>query len=208
MKAEPEKFKAIFGYLSAETPIKSFNDGAFVFCRADPLIAKRAAEFYHSFLVDYIMFTGGIGKDSGDLASKGLTEATYQRKLAIEKHFIPSSNIYTETKATNGGENCRFGIDMLLENNLRHKDLIIVCHATSLRRVAATFEVEAAKKNFKTNIRQARTNYQFNPENPIDQQEASAELLRLADWPAKGWCTAQADLPQDLVEYARAYSKQ
>jgi hypothetical protein len=47
------------------------------------------------------------------------------------------------------------------------------------------------------------TAYRFDAENPSDRAEAAAELLRLADWPAKNWIGLQADLPLNLVDFVR-----
>ena len=70
MTPEPEKIKKIFEYLYNPTTDLVQANGAFVFCRDDPLVAARAAELYHNQLVNYIMLTGGIGKDSGYCFSK------------------------------------------------------------------------------------------------------------------------------------------
>ena len=54
-----------------------------------------------------------------------------------------------------------------------------------------------------TKFERVGTNYPFDAHKPLDQREAVAELLRVADWPAiYGWNAAE-DLPQDLVDYAR-----
>jgi hypothetical protein len=205
-KPEISKIKSIYDYVSAETQNLKFSNGAFVFGRADSLVAKRAADLYRSDLVDYILITGGIGKDSGPLPNLNppLPEATYLGALLVFDHNISSNNIYLETRPTNGGECCRFGIEKIIEEKLPRINLTTVAHSTSLKRVTATLKLEAKKSNFNTNLQSARTAYNFNPSNPIDQKEAVAELIRLADWPAKGWCTPQEDLPLDLVDYAKS----
>ena len=202
-KIETEKIKEIYDYLSDSTNPLIKANGAFVFCRDDPLVAKKTATLFQNNLIDYAMFTGGIGKDSGYLTDLQLPEAKWQAALLNLIYQIPSKQIYVEPHATNGGECCRFGIDTVVNNSLPHQDLIIVCHPTSLRRTSATLEMEAKKKGFKSNYQRIGTDYIFNANNPQDQQEAIAELIRLTDWPAKGWCTLQEDLPYELVSYAR-----
>jgi len=202
MKIESNKIQQIYSYLRNETAF-SKSDGIFAFCRKDPLVAERAAEIYDNCFADYIMFTGGIGKDSGYLTELQVPEAKWQAMLTHEFHNIPTTSIYVEPNATNGGDCCRFGIDTIVKNNLPHEDLIMLVHPTSIRRTQAVLELEAEKKGFKTEFKRTGTHYKFDSRDPIDQKEAIAELLRLADWPAKGWCKEQTDLPQDLVQSAR-----
>lgn len=203
MMLETKKIKEIYDYLSAESVPLTYAQGAFIFCRWDPLVAEKASEIYHKGLVNYLMFTGGIGKDSGFLKKLELPEAKFQAALANIIKRVPEKDIYIEPKATNGGECCRFGIDTIIENSLFHEKLIVIAHPTSLRRVVATLEKIAEEKKFKSTYQKIGTNYLFRPHSKLDQKEAIAELLRLADWPAKDWCIPQADLPEGLVQYAR-----
>jgi hypothetical protein len=200
---DAKRISSMFDYLSTETPELQRADGAFVFGRADPLVAERVAGLYNGGLIDYVMIVGGIGKDSGWLTDFGIPEATYQGVLLVQNYGFPPEDLYLEQMATNGGECCRGGIEKILGKDLSHNKLIIVAHATSLRRVEAMLKVEGPKKGFNAVYQRTRTRYRFYPGNPADQREAVAELLRLADWPAKGWCAEQEDLPEDLVRYAR-----
>lgn len=200
---DSKKIKEIYKYLSEETSPLSPAEGAFVFCRDDPLIAKKVAKLFNEKLINYAMFTGGIGKDSGFLKDLEMPEAKWQSALLNIIHGISKENIYIESKSSNGGEACRFGVDTIVRNSLPHHNLIVVCHSSSLRRLEASLQIESEKKNFDTQYQKTGTNYEFNPRNPKDQKEVVAELLRLADWPAKGWAKEQEDLPLGLVEYAR-----
>lgn len=204
---DSKKILEMFEYLtSIETEKLEPADGAFVFCRADPLVAQRVAELFEEKLIDYAMFTGGIGKDSGALPNLELAEAVYQAALARWKYNIPDNKIYVEPTATNGAENTRKGIDVIVKNNLPHDDLIIVIHPTTLRRILSTHAKIADNIGFTAKYQLTGTHYTFNPNNHIDQKEAVGEMLRLADWPEKGWGYPQPDLPEDLVDYARNVS--
>jgi len=200
---EFKKIGEIYEYLSEETfPINS-AEGAFVFCRDDPLVAKRVSKLFNEKLINYAMFTGGIGKDSSFLKDLKMPEAKWQAGLLNIIYGVAKENIYIESKASNGGENCRFGIDAIVENSLPHNNLIVVGHSPSLKRLEASLQIESEKKNFYANYQRTGTDYEFNSRNPKDQKEVIAELLRVADWPAKGWAKEQEDLPLSLVEYAR-----
>lgn len=202
---EPGKVGKIYDYLrGVETDPLEHADGAFVFCRASPLVAGRVAELFDQDLVGYALFTGGVGKDSGYLAELGLPEAVYQAALLGVNHGVSGEDIFVEPEATNGGDNSRFGIDKIVEKGLPHRDLTIVIHPTTLRRILATHTIIADnEKGFEANYQATGTHYEFDPRNPIDQLEACAELVRLDVWPGKGWAYPQDDLPEDLLEYAR-----
>lgn len=176
---------------------------AFCFGRKDPQVAITAWRFLEAGSVGTILFTGGIGKDSGDLQ---VPEAEYlasvARSLGVEDECL-----LVEPKATNGGENVRFGLAMIQERDpqLMKLPMVVVAHATSLRRLGALMEHIALTEfgGLPLDLSLEPTIYPFNPLDKRDQQEAVAEILRLADWPAKGWLQPQPDLPVELVEYAR-----
>jgi len=202
VRVDEGKIKEMFDYLHNPTEDLQESDGVLVFGRRDPKVAKSAYHIYMKGLTDYLLFTGGIGKDSGILTDLGLPEAKWQAALAGIIHRVPSEDIYVEPNATNGGDCCRFSIDKILKENLPHNDLILLVHSTSLRRTQAVMDVVDEEKNFQANYQRAGTNYTFNPLNSEDQKEAVAEILRLDRWPAKGWASEQLDLPSELVAYA------
>jgi len=200
--------KSIFDYLYNPTETLERADGAIVFGSCDPLVAKSASKVWNQGLTSYLLFTGGTGRASGILTRLEMPEAKFQAALANTMYGVPEERIYVEPNASNGGECCRFSIDKIREHGLPHEGLTLIVHPTSLRRVQAVMEPEAVKKNFNATYQRVGTDYNFDSKNPIDQQEAIAELLRLADWPAKGWSSKQFDLPLDLVGYAREVVKQ
>ncbi len=201
-KIDSKKILEMFKYLyNPSFPILQ-SDGAFVFCRDDPLVAKKASEVYNKGIVDYLMFTGGVGKDSGILAKLGVPEAKFQGALSNILHKVPEKAIHIEQNATNAGECCRFGIDIILGSSLPYENLILLSHPTSLRRADAVMKIIAPTKNFQANYQRVGTDYSFDSTNPLDQKEAVQELLRLADWPKKGWALEQEDIPLNLVNYA------
>jgi len=204
-KIDTAKIEKIFDYVSNSTFPLTYSDGTIVFGRADPLVAKKAAEIYHKKLTGYLLFTGGIGKDSSKLTEP---ESYFLARLAINdtEAPVPESAIYLEPNSTNGAENCRFSLNEISEKSLPHNSLILLAHPTSLRRLASCMKnlIAREKPMFSNTVFQRiGTDYHFDSSNPKDQKEAVEELLRLADWPAKGWSVEQKDLPQDLVAYAR-----
>lgn len=195
----------MYEYLSAETSPLKYADWALVFGRADELVAERAIQLLEDPLVDYALIIGGIGKDSRSLARLQIPEAHYIASLMLSNMDLAGDRIYVEPRPTNGGECWEMGIETLLKNNLPHEDLTVVIHPTSLRRIMAQGDTIMRRVGFEAKLQGTGTHYNFDPRNPVDQKEAVGELLRLADWPGKGFCTAQADLPVDLVQVARDY---
>jgi len=200
-------YTKIFDYLS--TPqLPTSAEVTIAFGRKDPLVARAIGDLAIANLAEIIVITGGIGKDSGDILEQGFrSEAHYLDALLEEdarsRHYgLP--NIFLDEEATNGGENARNSIAILHDHNTDTSSMTAVAHATSAKRLAETLRHETFKIDGRSpNIHIKPTNYSFDPANPIDQKEACAELLRLADWPAKGWLGDQPDLPENLVDFAR-----
>lgn len=151
-----------------------------------------------------MIITGGVGKDSGDLA---IPEAEYlAQEIWRERDesglVVPPT--YLDTEATNGGENTRNSLTIIDENQLDIiPGLTTVAHATSSRRLAETMKHSAHKKGVAVDVYRRASDYQFEAANPSDQKEARDELLRLANWPGKDFLLPQTDLPQNLVDFAQ-----
>lgn len=201
------KYNQVFDYLSALS-LPDSPEATVVFGRADPLVAHAAGELAIANLAEIIVITGGIGKDSGDILKRGYrSEAHYLgdrlAQDAAERHYqLPE--VILEEKAANGGENARNSLDILTSREVATSSLVAVAHATSTRRLAETLKHEAGKKTGTTpTVYTKPSAYDFDATNPADRDEAAAELLRLADWPKKGWLGKPSVLPEDLVDFVR-----
>jgi hypothetical protein len=190
----------MFQYLNS-VPAPEQDAGLLVFGRKDPLVAQTAGRAVMDGIGTFIVITGGVGKDSGDLK---VPEAVYLEGILADAYPNIAVPVYTETKATNGGENVRFGLGLMDKEGLPYqRALNTVAHATSARRLTETTRHEAIQRGTPVGyLGGIATAYAFNPENPTDQKESVDELLRLANWPAKGWLQPQVDLPLDLVDFA------
>jgi len=206
-----KKFEKIFEYVSASTSatLPSQEAPLILFGRNDELVAEKAGQIITAKLAEVVVITGGIGKDTGDLRERGYrSEAHYLEKKILEQELQEQPRILLDEKAKNGGENARFSLAILSEQGYFDEptDLITAIHATSARRLAATVEREAQKASYPVrNIHIAPTDYGFDPKYLVDQHEATGELIRLADYaaPDKDFIVPQADLPEDLLEFAR-----
>jgi hypothetical protein len=206
---QEEKLQAIAKYMGMglvyanDVQVKP-ADGALVFCREDPAVAAATATLYHRGIIRWMLLTGGIGKDSGEKSKVAGSEAMHQKNLLVDYHHVPVGAIRLETKASNGAENSRFGIDEIVHFNLPHEKVILVVHPRNARRVYATHtKIAREEMNFSSEYQVVCTHDPFNPNDPAHRKELLSELLRVADWPAKGWSDPQTDLPKELVEWVR-----
>jgi len=202
-----KRYSEMFDYLSAprapQTP-----ESTIVFGRKDPLVAKATGELILANLAPVVIISGGIGKDSGDILDLGYrSEAHYlETELAKDASLrgFQLPKVILDEAAASGGDNARNSLKLLNDNGFSTYAVTGVIHATSAKRLAETVKHEALKATGSApDVFIKPTAYNFDASNPADQDEARAEMLRLADWPAKGWLQTQEDLPEDLVDFAR-----
>jgi hypothetical protein len=201
------KYNEIFDYLSAPD-LPSSAETAIVFGRNDPLVAYALGDLIIPSLVEIAIISGGVGKDTGDLLSKGYrSEAHFleeQLKIDAGQRGYSIPEIILDEAATNGGSNARNSLGLLINGNIKTASLTAVAHATSSRRLAETLKFETEKKTgHQSNVHRKPTAYSFDSTNPADRNEAASELLRLADWPSKGFLGKQTDMPENLVSFVR-----
>lgn len=179
-----------------------------VFGRKDPLVSHALGDLILASLVDTVVITGGLGKDSGDIVALGYeSEASYLHQKLTEDastrgytNMIPT--IFLDENATNGGENVRNSREIFRKLRSPLTSFTAVAHATSARRLAEMIrhEIGQSEGNIPT-VYVKPTDYKFDSSNPADQAEAVAEFKRLIEWPAKGWLDPQSDLPNDLQDF-------
>ncbi|KDA44525.1 YdcF family protein [Frankia sp. BMG5.23] len=80
-----------------------------VFSCADAAVGREAARLYSDKLVKKIIFSGGIGKDSGGLPDLGISECVFLASVAIADG-VPTEAIMLEADARNGAENAAFSL--------------------------------------------------------------------------------------------------
>lgn len=202
------RYSEIYDYVS-DVPAPLERAGMVAYGRKDPLVAHAIGESVLRGKAEFVVITGGKGKDSGDLQDP---EAVHLKGILDKEYPDLSIPVFLETKARNGAENSSLSLDVIAREGLAYEpnltyqpSLTTLTHATSARRLRAQMEHEAIKRGTPiANLYGIPTNYRFNVENPADQEEAVMELLRLADWqdPEVGWLQPQTDLPLTLVDFA------
>jgi hypothetical protein len=194
-------YNQLFDFLS--TPIMPAEaHGVIAFGRNDSRVAGKVVDVSRDSFADYVVFTGGVGKDSGNLR---VPEATFlageaSRIAAEYGHGLPP--VYQETEAQNGAQNVRNSLALMRRKELAYQSgLIVVAHATSSRRLAAMLETGSKTLGEPVNpIYNVPTDYPFDPHNAVDQKEAVDEMARLAEWP--DLAEFRPALPQNLVDFA------
>jgi hypothetical protein len=80
-----------------------------VFSCADPEVGRSAARLHADKLVRYVIFAGGVGKDSAGLATLGITEAIFLASVAIAEG-LPTDSVGLEQESGNGAENAAMSL--------------------------------------------------------------------------------------------------
>lgn len=115
-------------------------DLIFGFGSPDIRTAEYCAELYLESYAPKILFSGGDAHNDDLLKTpwEGAEAVVFAEKaMALG---VPRDDILIEDKATNTGENLRFGYQLLLENNLKPKSIILVHYPTLMRRTYTSFK--------------------------------------------------------------------
>jgi hypothetical protein len=187
--------------------LPDYSEVTVVFGRkSSDLVATAAAAALRS---KYIVVSGNVGKDSGDLPAKKNPEATYVIDNVAKRTGIARNRFYADTKAKNGLDNARNSID-IIQNELGInvvEGVAAIIHSTSLRRLGGTLARQARVMGLGVDkLTLVKTGYDFKPGNIFDQSEVAGEIQRvwnLSD-PAKGdgrWLD-RPTMPSWMYEYA------
>lgn len=87
-----------------------------------PQLMEKASELYKQGLAPYVLPSGGFKPHVGT------TEWEYLRSIAIE-NGIPEEAILKENKAQHTLENARFSLEVLHQENIVPRKVIVVCKA-------------------------------------------------------------------------------
>jgi hypothetical protein len=80
-----------------------------VFGAADPQLAYDAAQLHNRGEVSYVVFTGGMGKDSGPLTALRIAEADFLASVAVAAG-LPPDVILIERNAKNAAQNAALAL--------------------------------------------------------------------------------------------------
>lgn len=104
----------------------------------DEDIPRRAAELYHAGLAPWVVFSGGLGRNTSGLWSR--SEAERFAAIAAAEG-VPMSRIILEDKSTNSAENLLFTPKVLAEHGIRAEKIIAIHKPYMERRLWAAMGV-------------------------------------------------------------------
>lgn len=171
------------------------------------MLASYCGELYAQHRAERIVFTGGIGAGTADLA---MPEAdAWQKQLAQTHPAIPPDHVVVENRSTNTAENIAFTAAILsarwpdfnFERGLEHA--LIVASPSRLRRVKLTLR-HLLPKLRTTRCLPPYTNFEheftlYESKGLGYHAHLAGELERLVTYPARGWIVAEA-LPTEVIE--------
>ena len=162
----------------------------------DTRVAERGAELYLQGWAPILIFSGGLGRLTGDIWTE--TEADKFAAIA-EKMGVPREAILTENRSTNTGENILFTQEMLKKKYIDPQSFIVVQKPYTERRTMATFKKHWPAKKLMVTSPQISFDKYPNEKIPLDKviDIMVGDLQRIKIYPAKGFQIYQ-EIPADV----------
>lgn len=169
-------------------------------------IARRAAELYHQGFAPWVLFTGGLGRNTQGLLAE--PEAAIFARVAMECG-VPRERIIVENRSANTAENIRFTRQLLQERGLSHRKILGVHQPFMERRITAAMGVYWPEAQFcVTSPRVSIPAYLQRAAQQGLTEEAAISVIvgdfqRMELYAQKGW-----QLPQQIPDAAwQAFDK-
>ncbi len=129
-----EKLEIIWNYMKLQEPLEKCD--IIIGCGCASLdIPVRCADLLKEGYGEKIIFAGGKGKITKDHFQK--TESEIYKEIAL-KEGIKEKDILIENKSTNTGDNFKFALKVIENNNLKVDKILIVHKPMNERRTLAT----------------------------------------------------------------------
>lgn len=126
--------KSLFAYLAMGSDPPSATDCVIVLGSKYLNVASYAGELCARYAYPAVVFSGNRGRHTGSFND---TEAEVFERIARPR-LPPTMRVYLEKNATNTGENLRFSLQILADNGIACRDVVLVQNATMTRRALAT----------------------------------------------------------------------
>jgi len=160
--------------------------------------AEYAAQLYHEGWAPLVIFSGEEGRTTTGLW--GMTEAEKFASVALE-HGVPEEAILLEKRSTNTGENIQFTRQLLEENGIQPKKIIVVQKPYMERRTYATFKKQWQGMDFI--VTSPRISFEDYPQEgrPMEHiiNMMVGDLQRIKEYPALSFQIEQR-IPQHIWE--------
>ena len=166
----------------------------------DEDIPKRCAELFHQGLAPFVVFSGGLGRNTSGLWTR--SEAERFAAIAVECG-VPKEKIILETQSTNSAENLLFTPRVLEQKGIRAESVLAVHMPYMERRLYAAMQV------YWPQVRAVYTSPQVSIEEHIAHAEAAGmtekavidtvvgDVQRMKLYAQKGYQIPQ-EIPQEV----------
>lgn len=209
---EIRRVAEMYDYTSSPAgPLPDHIDVTFVYGRKSAHLVDAVAEA--AARSEYLVGSGGRGKDSGDLPAQDVNEMDYLFSGVFSgdnRPNIGTGNIRTDYKAWTGLEGAQNGVKMIGDLAVPINSIVTVQHPAQTMRLGGTFRQQAKQAGlaFGT-LSHYASSYPFNARNILDQYEVANELTTINTF-SKGkypMLERPADFPDELAEYAAVLKK-
>lgn len=196
-----KSLQTIWNYMVLDMPIEKSD--LIIGCGCKNLsIPIKCSELLEQNYADKILFTGGYGKLTNGVFKK--SEAEIYREIAVEKG-VDKSKIYIENKSTNTGDNFRFSLKIIEENNIKADKIIIVHNNLSQRRTLSVAKL--VMKNKHISITSPKLTFdefiiRLEQKSAIDVSNIISVIVgdvqRTIVYPQLGW-QVENDVPEEVI---------
>lgn len=175
-------------------------DLIFILGSNDVRVAQYAAELYKRNLASILLFSGGVGRFTGEWA---VTEAELFAAAAMEKG-VPEKAILIENKSTNTGENVRYSREILKKAGIPEPVSLIALQKPYMeRRTLATLQAQWPEAQVVVGSPPVSFREYLTPELPR-QLVVSAmvgDFQRILEYPRQGFSTEQPVPPEAMEAF-------
>lgn len=175
-------------------------DFIFILGSNDVRVAQYAAELYKRNLAPTLLFSGGVGRFTGEWA---VTEAELFAAAAMEKG-VPEKAILIENKSTNTGENVRYSREILKKAGIPEPVSLIALQKPYMeRRTLATLQAQWPEAQVVVGSPPVSFREYLTPELPR-QLVVSAmvgDFQRILEYPRQGFSTEQPVPPEAMEAF-------
>ncbi len=172
------------------------SDCIFVLGSRDTRVAEYAADLFLQGYAPYIIFSGGLGKDTKDSFKK--SEAEIFADIAMAKG-VPEDRIILEKESTNTGDNIRFTKIILKNLNLDFNTFLLVQKPYMERRMYAAFKALWPEKECR--VTSPDISFEDYPNNEISKEQMfgimTGDLQRIKEYPKQGYQITQ-EIPNNV----------
>ena len=131
-QSDYQQLAAVMAATHSDLSVASPADLLIVFSCSDPQVGRAAADLHADGLVRRVIFSGGLGEDSGGLPKLGISEAVFLASIAIA-NGLPTDVVLLEHEARNGAENAAFSLQLAADLGLLPKGVHIASLAPAQR---------------------------------------------------------------------------